>query len=116
VDLIAIARATPGMVGADIANLVNEAALLAARRNLHVVTQSCFEEALDKILLGAARPLVLSKTDLDVIAYHESGHALTAHRETLDGIAHSLLLHETLDARQLRAIMEDTSAAQTGPL
>src|SRR5713226_2589882 len=62
VDLIAMARATPGMVGADLANLVNEAALLAARRNLHVVTQSCFEEALDKILLGAARPLVLSKT------------------------------------------------------
>src|SRR5713226_6460587 len=77
VDLITIARATPGMVGADIANLVNEAALLAARRNLHAVTQSCFEDALDKILLGAARPLVLSKTDLDVIAYHESGHALT---------------------------------------
>ncbi len=77
VDLIAVARATTGMVGADIANLVNEAALLAARRNLHTVTQSCFEEALDKILLGAARPLVLSKTDLEVIAYHESGHALT---------------------------------------
>src|SRR5712691_11441547 len=50
VDLIAMARATPGMVGADLANLVNEAALLAARRNLHVVTQSCFDEALDKIL------------------------------------------------------------------
>jgi cell division protease FtsH len=258
VDLIAMARATPGMVGADLANLVNEAALLAARRNLHVVTQSCFEEALDKILLGAARPLVLSKADLEVIAYHESGHALTGllqeevdpvtrvtivprgqalgvtqytplddrynyskeyleaqlvtalggraaeqvaighittgaendlqrvtatarqmvarwgmserlgtisfseredpfagtalatgsreyseqtaiiideevnrivkwaydravgllttHRETLDGIAHSLLLHETLDARQLRAILEDTSAAHTGPL
>ena len=258
VDLIAIARATTGMVGADIANLVNEAALLAARRNLCAVTQSCFEEALDKILLGAARPLVLSKTDLDVIAYHESGHALTgllqaqvdpvtkvtivprgqalgvtqytplddrynyskeyleaqlvtalggraaeqvaighittgaendlqrvtaiahqmvtrwgmseqlgtisfseredpftgtamatgareysentaiiideevnrivkwaydravsllnSHRETLDGIARSLLLHETLDARQLHAIMEDTSVVHTGPL
>ena len=258
VDFIAMARATPGMVGADIANLVNEAALLAARRNLHVVTQSCFEEALDKILLGAARPLVLSKTDLDVVAYHESGHALTgllqeyvdpvtrvtivprgqalgvtqytplddrynyskeyleaqlvtalggraaeqvaighittgaendlqrvtaiarqmvtrwgmserlgtisfseredpfagtalatgsheyseqtaiiideevnrivkwaydravslltSHRETLNGIARSLLLHETLDARQLRAIMEDTSAVHNGPL
>src|SRR5713101_2219355 len=77
IDLLAVARATTGMVGADLANLVNEAALLGARRNLHVVTQSCFEEALDKILLGAARPLVLSKADLDVIAYHESGHALT---------------------------------------
>jgi cell division protease FtsH len=77
VDLITIARATPGMVGADLANLVNEAALLAARRNLSAVTQSCFDEALDKILIGAERPLVLSEADLNVIAYHESGHALT---------------------------------------
>jgi cell division protease FtsH len=258
VDLITIARATPGMVGADIANLVNEAALLAARRNLIAVTQNCFDAALDKILIGAERPLVLSEADLNVIAYHESGHALTgllqedvdpvtkvtivprgqtlgvtqytplddrynyskeyleaqlvtalggraaeqvaigrittgaendlqrvtaiahqmvthwgmserlgtisfserddpfagtalvtgsreyseqtasiideevnsivksaydravnlltSHRESLDGIARSLRLHETLDARQLRAIIEDTSVAHTGPL
>ncbi|TMD99618.1 MAG: ATP-dependent zinc metalloprotease FtsH [Chloroflexi bacterium] len=258
VDLITIARATPGMVGADIANLVNEAALLAARRNLIAVTQNCFDAALDKILIGAERPLVLSEADLNVVAYHESGHALTgllqedvdpvtkvtivprgqalgvtqytplddrynyskeyleaqlvtalggraaeqvaigrittgaendlqrvtaiarqmvthwgmserlgtisfserndpfggtagapgsreyseqtasiideevnrivkcaydraialltSHRETLDGIARSLRLHETLDARQLRAIIEDTSVAHTGPL
>src|SRR6266567_1718420 len=77
VDLITIARATPGMVGADIANLVNEAALLAARRNLIAVTQHCFDDALDKILIGAERPLVLSEEDLNVIAYHEGGHALT---------------------------------------
>src|SRR5579875_1267380 len=77
VDLTAIARSTTGMVGADLANLVNEAALLAARRNLDRVTQRCFEEALDKILLGAERPLVLSDEDLNVIAYHEGGHALT---------------------------------------
>ncbi len=77
VDLVAIARGTPGMVGADIANLVNEAALLAARRNLDYVTQNCFEEALDKILIGAERPLVLSEDDLNVVAYHEGGHALT---------------------------------------
>src|SRR5256885_6846048 len=77
VDLITIARATPGMVGADLANLVNEAALLAARRNLDAVTQTCFDEALDKILLGAERPLVLSDEDLTVVAYHEGGHALT---------------------------------------
>ncbi len=77
VDLLAIARATPGMVGADLANLVNEAALLAARRNLDKVTQRCFNEALDKILLGAERPLVLSEDDLQVVAYHEGGHALT---------------------------------------
>jgi cell division protease FtsH len=258
VDLITIARATSGMVGADIANLVNEAALLAARRNLIVVTQNCFDAALDKILIGAERPLVLSEADLNVIAYHESGHALTgllqedvdpvtkvtivprgqalgvtqytplddrynyskeyleaqlvtalggraaeevaighittgaendlqrvtaiarqmvthwgmserlgtisfserddpfagtagapgsreyseqtasiideevnrivksaydcavsllsSHRETLDGISRSLRLHETLDAKQLRAIIEDTSAVHTGPL
>ncbi len=77
VDLITIARATPGMVGADIANLVNEAALLAARRNLNAVTQNCFDDALDKILIGAERPLVLGEADLNVVAYHESGHALT---------------------------------------
>ncbi len=77
VDLISIARATPGMVGADLANLINEAALLAARRNLDAVTQVCFEESLDKILIGAERPLILSDADLNVIAYHEGGHALT---------------------------------------
>ena len=76
VDLTNIARATPGMVGADLANLVNEAALLAARRNFDSVTQQCFEDALDKILLGAERPLVLSDEDVNVIAYHEGGHAL----------------------------------------
>jgi cell division protease FtsH len=78
VDLVTVARSTVGMVGADLANLVNEAALLAARRNLDYVTQKCFEEALDKILLGAERPLILSDEDLKVIAYHEGGHALTA--------------------------------------
>jgi cell division protease FtsH len=77
VDLITIARATPGMVGADIANLVNEAALLAARRNLNAVTQNCFDDALDRILIGAERPLVLTEDDLNVVAYHEGGHALT---------------------------------------
>src|SRR5579883_824728 len=76
VDLVKVARATVGMVGADLANLVNEAALLAARRNLDYVNQRCFDEALDKILLGAERPLVLSDEDLNVIAYHEGGHAL----------------------------------------
>ncbi len=77
VDLITIARATPGMVGADLANLINEAALLAARRNLDAVNQACFDEALDKILIGAERPLILSEEDLNVVAYHEGGHALT---------------------------------------
>ncbi|MDQ2907135.1 MAG: ATP-dependent zinc metalloprotease FtsH [Chloroflexota bacterium] len=77
VDLTAVARSTPGMVGADLANLVNEAALLAARRNLDAVNQACFSESLDKIIIGAERPLVLTEEDLNVVAYHESGHALT---------------------------------------
>ncbi len=77
VDLITVARGTTGMVGADLANLINEAALLAARRNFDAVNQACFDEALDKILLGAERPLILSEEDLNVVAYHESGHALT---------------------------------------
>jgi len=77
VDLTVLARSTTGMVGADLANLVNEAALLAARRNLDYVNQRSFEEALDKILLGAERPLVLSEEDMTVTAYHEGGHALT---------------------------------------
>ncbi|GLV58569.1 ATP-dependent zinc metalloprotease FtsH [Dictyobacter sp. S3.2.2.5] len=77
VNLVTVARSTTGMVGADLANLVNEAALLAARRNRDNVDQRCFDEALDKILLGAERPLVLSDDDLNVTAYHEGGHALT---------------------------------------
>src|SRR5260221_4832447 len=77
VDLVTVARATPGMVGADIANLVTEWDMLADRRNLDTVTQACFSEALDKILLGAERPLVLTEEDLNIVAYHEGGHALT---------------------------------------
>jgi cell division protease FtsH len=76
VDLTTLARMTTGMVGADLANLINEAALLAARRTLDVVTMACFNDALDKIQLGAERPLVLSEEDLRIVAYHESGHAL----------------------------------------
>jgi cell division protease FtsH len=78
VQLDEIAAATVGMVGADLANLVNEAALTAARHNLDRVTQTCFEEAMDRIMLGAERPLVLSKEERRGIAYHEGGHALVA--------------------------------------
>ncbi len=76
VDLQQLARSTTGMVGADLANLVNEAALLAARRNLDRVNMQCFNDALDRIQLGAERPLVLSEEDRRVVAYHEGGHAL----------------------------------------
>jgi len=76
VDLQQIARMTTGMVGADLANLVNESALLAARRNLERVNMKCFYDALDRIQLGAERPLVLTEEDLKVVAVHEAGHAL----------------------------------------
>jgi cell division protease FtsH len=76
VDLEALASTTPGMVGADLANLANEAALLAARRNHDQVQMADFTDALEKILLGAPRGIVLSPEDRERTAYHESGHAL----------------------------------------
>jgi cell division protease FtsH len=76
VDLPSIASSTPGMVGADLANLCNEAALLAARRNHDKVQNADFTDSLEKILLGAPRGILLSKEDRERTAYHESGHAL----------------------------------------
>jgi cell division protease FtsH len=76
VDLGALASSTPGMVGADLANLCNEAALLAARLNHDKVTMADFTESLEKILLGAPRGIVLGPEDRERTAYHESGHAL----------------------------------------
>jgi cell division protease FtsH len=76
VDLDALAASTPGMVGADLANLANEAALLAARRNHDKVQMADFTESLEKILLGAPRGILLSPEDRERTAYHESGHAL----------------------------------------
>ncbi len=76
VDLEALAATTPGMVGADLANLANEAALLAARRNHHTVQTNDFTDSLEKILLGAPRGIVLSAADRERTAYHEAGHAL----------------------------------------
>jgi cell division protease FtsH len=76
VDLEALAATTPGMVGADLANLANEAALLAARRNHDKVQMADFTDSLEKILLGAPRGIILSPQDRERTAYHESGHAL----------------------------------------
>jgi len=76
VDLGALASTTPGMVGADLANLCNEAALLAARRDHDKVQMADFTDSLEKILLGAPRGILLSKEDRERTAYHESGHAL----------------------------------------
>jgi cell division protease FtsH len=76
VDLGALAAATPGMVGADLANLANEAALLATRRDHVSVEQRDFTDALERVILGAERRVVLSPDDRRRTAYHEAGHAL----------------------------------------
>lgn len=76
VNLEELAQATPGFSGADLKNLVNEAALLAARRNQDAVAHTDFLESLEKIVLGPERPLLLSREDKERIAYHESGHAI----------------------------------------
>lgn len=77
IDPKVIARGTPGFSGADLANLVNEAALLAARRNKRLVTQHEFEDAKDKVMMGAERrSLVMSEEERRNTAYHEAGHAI----------------------------------------
>jgi len=76
VDLRGIASSTPGMVGADLANLVNEAALLAARRGHDKVQEADFTDALERIVLGAERKVMLSPADRRRTAYHEGGHAI----------------------------------------
>jgi len=76
VDLDEVAASTPGMVGADLKNLVNEAALLAARRNHNRVNAADFSDALEKIVLGTVRGIMLSPEEKERTAFHESGHAL----------------------------------------
>ncbi len=79
VDLSVIARGTPGFSGADLANLVNEAALIAARNNRKVVTMADFEKAKDKVLMGVERKsMIISEEEKRSTAYHEAGHALVA--------------------------------------
>jgi len=79
VDLKTVARGTPGFSGADLSNLVNEAALLAARRSKRMVTHGEFEDAKDKVMMGSERrSLVMSEEEKKLTAYHEGGHALVA--------------------------------------
>jgi cell division protease FtsH len=78
VDLAVIAKGTPGMTGADLENLMNESAILAARDNATVVSMQHLELAKDKILMGGERKMFLSDTEKKITAYHESGHALVA--------------------------------------
>jgi len=79
VNLRTIARGTPGFSGADLANLVNESALLAARKNKRIVTLNEFEEAKDKVMMGAERrSMVMTEDEKKLTAYHEGGHALVS--------------------------------------
>jgi cell division protease FtsH len=79
VELKTIARGTPGFSGADLANLVNEAALLAARRNKRMVTMAEFEDAKDKVMMGAERrSTAMTQAEKELTAYHEAGHAIVA--------------------------------------
>ncbi|MEX0346245.1 MAG: ATP-dependent zinc metalloprotease FtsH [Rhizobiaceae bacterium] len=79
VDLKVVARGTPGFSGADLANLVNEAALMAARRNKRLVTMAEFEDAKDKVMMGAERrSTAMTQEEKQLTAYHESGHAILA--------------------------------------
>ncbi|TIU24706.1 MAG: AAA family ATPase, partial [Mesorhizobium sp.] len=79
VDLKVIARGTPGFSGADLMNLVNESALMAARRNKRLVTMAEFEDAKDKIMMGAERrSSAMTQAEKELTAYHEAGHAILA--------------------------------------
>jgi len=79
VDIRTIARGTPGFSGADLANLVNEAALMAARKNRKMVTQRDFEDAKDRVMMGAERKsMAMTDEEKRLTAYHEGGHALVA--------------------------------------
>jgi cell division protease FtsH len=80
VDLQTLAKATPGFVGADIENLVNEAAILAARRNKKVTSMTEFEQSIERVIAGPERKgRVMSETEKRITAYHEAGHAIVAH-------------------------------------
>jgi cell division protease FtsH len=115
VELSIIARGTPGMSGADLANLVNEAALLAARKNRSAVSMDDFEEAKDKVMMGTERKsLVISPEEKKTTAYHEAGHALVAklipgsdpvHKVTIipRGLALGLTHYLPLDERHTMA-------------
>ena len=80
VDLNVLARSTPGFVGADLENLVNEAAILAARRNRKTISQPEFEEAIERVIAGPERKSrLISEDEKRIVAYHEAGHAVVMH-------------------------------------
>jgi cell division protease FtsH len=80
VDLMTLAKSTPGFVGADIENMVNEAAILAARRNRKTISMSEFEEAIERVIAGPGRKSrIISQHEKEIVAYHEAGHAVVGY-------------------------------------
>ncbi len=93
VDLLVIARRTPGFSGADLANLINEAALLAARRNKKMVEMSEMEEAIDRVMAGPERRTrVISEKEKKIVAYHESGHTIVAKKTDQSHLVHKVTI------------------------
>ncbi|HKX10447.1 MAG TPA: ATP-dependent zinc metalloprotease FtsH [Stellaceae bacterium] len=115
VDLNVIARGTPGFSGAQLANLANEAALLASGRRLPSITMACFEIAKDKVLMGSERPsLTLSETARRVTAYHEAGHALVAiHSPASDPIHKATIMPRGNALGMVVRLPEDDQACLT---
>ncbi len=128
VDLELVARGTPGMSGADLANLVNEAALHAVRRGSHQVDQRDFEAARDRVLMGQRREsLVLSEPEKERVAFHEGGHAVLAyvlehadpvHKVTIlpTGLALGVTQQLPIEERHIypRDVIEDSLAVRMG--
>jgi cell division protease FtsH len=106
-----IARGTPGFSGADLANLVNEAALLAARRNKRVVSMSEFEDAKDKVMMGPERrSMVIKDDEKRITAYHEAGHAIVAiHSEASDPIHKATIIPRGRALGMVMRLPEDDS-------
>ena len=113
VDLGVIAARTPGFAGADLANIVNEAALLAARKEKNAVEMADFEEAIDRVVAGLEKKSrVLSEKERDIVAHHEMGHALVA-----TSVAHADPVHKvTIIPRGDRRARHDLPAAHRGAL
>src|SRR3546814_2938869 len=94
VDLRRVARGTPGFSGADLANLCNEAALLAAKKGKRLIANDEFEEAKDKVMMGAERrSMVMTEDEKKATAYHEAGHALVSRSEEHTSELQSLMRH-----------------------
>jgi cell division protease FtsH len=111
VKLSILSKATAGFSGADLANLVNEAAILAARRNKKIITMKEFEEAVDRVMLGPERKSkVMSELEKKVTAYHEGGHTIVAHfLEHHDPVHKVTIVSRGMSGGHTRFIGEDTS-------